>query len=373
MKRSILFVLAAIAVQTGIWSTSAQLAFAGGKGSGRGGNGGGQNFGHQQAARNLPPQVAKPAAKASPRTITPINLNASHKKLGNLNAGNLAATPIKPIQPIQPIGGKSKSPPLVPIKQSPEQIAGNLQNLGIPSKGPGKLPKFDASQLGQLAHPTKKPFPPVIDPGIGNGVGGGLGGGFGGKGQCGNGVVSQFCGVPAGGCHPHFPWWGFGLGYVLGNWNCGGWYYPGGGCYYPSYPVVYETPIVVTSPTPEVTVNVPTNIDVDVAGASAAATPESAPAADAAKRPQIPAGSPVTLNGNALTEKPGQVILQLGDVALPAEVKQWKNDQVACVLPLMAVAKPVPAQLHTLRADGTVASTLDFDLLPPSPPATASK
>lgn len=79
--------------------------------------------------------------------------------------------------------------------------------------------------------------------------------------------------------------------------------------------------------------------------------------------PQIPVGATLTLNGKDLTEKEGQVVLQLGDIALPATIKEWKNDAVTCTLPVLGLTRASKATLHVLKADGKTASTLNCELV----------
>lgn len=88
--------------------------------------------------------------------------------------------------------------------------------------------------------------------------------------------------------------------------------------------------------------------------------------------PQIPVGATVTLNGKDLTDKVGQVVLQVGEIALPVTIKEWKNDSVICTLPVLGLTKSSPATLHVLKADGKTASTLNLELVTALPAANPS-
>jgi hypothetical protein len=79
--------------------------------------------------------------------------------------------------------------------------------------------------------------------------------------------------------------------------------------------------------------------------------------------PQIPVGATLTLQGKDLTDREGQVVLQLGEIALPATIKEWKNDSVTCTLPVLGLTKASKATLHVLKADGKTASTLNCELV----------
>lgn len=85
--------------------------------------------------------------------------------------------------------------------------------------------------------------------------------------------------------------------------------------------------------------------------------------------PQIPVGATVTLNGNDLSDKEGQVVLQIGEIALPATITAWKNNLVTCTLPVLGLTKTSKATLHVLKADGKTASLLDCELVIPLPTA----
>jgi hypothetical protein len=88
--------------------------------------------------------------------------------------------------------------------------------------------------------------------------------------------------------------------------------------------------------------------------------------------PQIPVGATLTLQGKDLTDKQGQVVLQLGEIALPATIKEWKNDSVICTLPVLGLTKASKATLHVLKADGKTASTLNCELVTSLPTSAES-
>ena len=71
----------------------------------------------------------------------------------------------------------------------------------------------------------------------------------------------------------------------------------------------------------------------------------------------------MTLNGKDLSDREGQVVLQIGEIALPATIKEWKNDAVVCTLPVLGLTKASKATLHVLKADGKTASTMDVELV----------
>ncbi|QDU29515.1 hypothetical protein ETAA8_46270 [Anatilimnocola aggregata] len=103
---------------------------------------------------------------------------------------------------------------------------------------------------------------------------------------------------------------------------------------------------------------------------------EIAPTAVASKKvalPQIPVGATVTLNCKDLSNKEGQVVLQIGEIALPATITEWKNNTVVCRLPNLGMTKASKATLHVLTADGKTASTMDLELVTVLPTSADSK
>ena len=100
------------------------------------------------------------------------------------------------------------------------------------------------------------------------------------------------------------------------------------------------------------------------ADAAAAAAENPLPAVvKEATLPQIPVGATITLNGKDLSDKEGQVVLQIGEIALPATITEWKNNAVTCTLPVLGLAKSSKATLHVLKADGKTASMLNCELV----------
>jgi hypothetical protein len=153
--------------------------------------------------------------------------------------------------------------------------------------------------------------------------------------------------------------------------------------YYPQpYPVADPVPVPVGDPAVVVNNNVTVTGDskpaepttdkpVDTTQpadllTSSDAKPEAKPEDVAAKDavlPKIPVGATLTLQGKDLADKQGQVVLQLGDIALPATINEWKNDSVTCTLPVLGLTKASKATLHVVKADGKTASTMNCELV----------
>ena len=89
--------------------------------------------------------------------------------------------------------------------------------------------------------------------------------------------------------------------------------------------------------------------------------------------PQIPVGATLTLQGKDLTDKEGQVVLQFGEIALPATIKEWKNDAVTCTLPVLGLTRPSKATLHVLKSDGKTASTLNCEIVTTLPTSVEAR
>ena len=52
----------------------------------------------------------------------------------------------------------------------------------------------------------------------------------------------------------------------------------------------------------------------------------------------------------------------MGDLILLADIVTWQADAVAVRLPVMLVAKPMPAELMVARADRTLVKDVPFEL-----------
>lgn len=87
---------------------------------------------------------------------------------------------------------------------------------------------------------------------------------------------------------------------------------------------------------------------------------------------QVPVGSTLVLQAQNLGTNAGQVMLQVDKVGLGALVNEWKNESVNTTLPMLGIAGPTPAQIVIFKADGSVASSLNVELIPAQPQAAAA-
>jgi hypothetical protein len=248
-------------------------------------------------------------------------------------------------------------------------------NSGVVKKGNiNGNPILKSPALGNLGINLGNKFP-NNGPGQGNGNGPGNGNGNGPGNGNGNGN------------HHHHHCWPpivISLPYCQPNYcppPCPPIYYPQP---YPvAVPIVDPAPIVVTEPAPAVVVNNNVIVDgkpVDPAAtdkpaeqqtsteaAAADAKPADPKATDLVSKdvalPKIPVGATLTLQGKDLADKQGQVVLQLGEIALPATINEWKNDSVTCTLPVLGLTKASKATLHVVKADGKTASTMNCELV----------
>ncbi len=208
-------------------------------------------------------------------------------------------------------------------------VGGNksLKPIQIPDLGLGKgKPPF--IPIKPLPHPIVGPIKPLPYP-----IGGpGKGPIYGNGPICGNGPIwGPGCGK--------YPWWG-------------GWCYnpctpiviPIGGCYGPT--LVSET----------IVVEVPGEPTVVIAEKPALKVEE--------KLMQVPVGAKLTLQGKELGDKPGQVVLQFEQFALPAMVNEWKPDHVTATLPLMGLTAPMKGQIFVMKEDGQVVNQLAVEIIP---------
>lgn len=112
-------------------------------------------------------------------------------------------------------------------------------------------------------------------------------------------------------------------------------------CYYPC--TVYAYPQVIVIPVQTVVAGVPVAAE---------------------QLMQVPVGATITLQGNALGDQPGMLVLQIDKISLPSQVNEWKPDAVNATLPMLGLAGPTKAQLWMVRADGSVAAQVAVELLP---------
>ena len=98
--------------------------------------------------------------------------------------------------------------------------------------------------------------------------------------------------------------------------------------------------------------------------------PNTLPGRNEEPRPlTVRVGGTFNLQDPNLGEEPGQVVLQLEQVALPVMVREWKAGKVTGTLPQFGLAGPTKAALFLVRADGQVANAVPIELLPAQPSA----
>ncbi len=79
--------------------------------------------------------------------------------------------------------------------------------------------------------------------------------------------------------------------------------------------------------------------------------------------PQLVPGTTIVVAGQNLGLDKGQVLVQVGGIALPAEIVAWEMDKVTIVLPMVALMAPTKAELLVLRADGSMARKMPFEFV----------
>lgn len=83
-------------------------------------------------------------------------------------------------------------------------------------------------------------------------------------------------------------------------------------------------------------------------------------------------GGNLPLEITNLGEKPGQVVLQLEQVALPVAIREWNDGKLVATVPPIGLAGPTKADLFVVRADGQIATVVPVELvLPPRPTSPA--
>ena len=118
-------------------------------------------------------------------------------------------------------------------------------------------------------------------------------------------------------------------------------------------------PIVVTPPVIGVPVGGPV-VGQPVGGGPVGGAPQQPPAAD---RPEVIAGSVLSLQGNGLGADVGMVIIQIGSITLSGDIQEWQDALVTVQLPRMGVLEPTDATLFVVRADGSLADQAEISLV----------
>jgi hypothetical protein len=147
-----------------------------------------------------------------------------------------------------------------------------------------------------------------------------------------------------------------------------------------SMPVVVPAPPVASTPPAEVA---PTSListttdsaatEVAQAGAVGPVTSKVTEANPADERPlQLATGAALTVEASDLGGSPGQVIVEMDQIAMAASVSEWKKDRVTATLPPLGVASKTKATVFVIRADGSLARNLPIELMPATA-ATASQ
>lgn len=144
-------------------------------------------------------------------------------------------------------------------------------------------------------------------------------------------------------CHPFF-WYGAGYRFGLYGWR--------GGCYIPP---VCTVPVVQTVTAGGSTIIVQDN-DTILAGAQQIDL--------VAELPRVVVGSTVSLSGNNLGAEAGQVLLEINGLALPCRIDVWAADKATTTLPSFGLGSETKGKMHVIRADGSVARSLDVVVVP---------
>ena len=233
-----------------------------------------------------------------------------------------------------------------------------------------KMPKLIDSGIGNgtllNGKNVIKKMPKVLDPGIGNGKGGKVvDPGFG-KGNKGN-----FCkDFGKNKCFDKYcwPWWGFGCSpcYQPCYDPC---YY--GGCYSGCYGgglIVVEQPVLVGQP---VVLSQPVVAQEPVVAAAAVEPAKVAAPADAL--PKVPVGATITLRGEAFGDEAGKVAMQIGELVLPVTMTKWEAKAVTITLPQVGLAAAAKGKFLILKADGSMANEIGFELVAPQAPAVTQQ
>ena len=288
-----------------------------------------QSFGADRGGRSISGSIARSAGQVRSGGL---NTGVSRKFTGSQGLGGFKPPVVKPLNPVnpKPIVGPLKpigpfKPPVGPIK--PPTPIGPIKPPVVGPIGPIKPP------VGPIS-----PLPPICPP------------------HC-----------PPQPCPPHCPPYNPG--------HCGPWYpLPGWfGCYRPCQPICVTLPTyvgpVVTTPVVTETVVVETEAPAVAATESAAPVDPITETVGGDEKPmQVPVGATLQLNEKTLGEAKGQVLLQMGAITVPAQINEWKAEQVNVTLPAFGLSAPTKADLWLVRPNGQVVNKLAVELIPAQAP-----
>lgn len=116
------------------------------------------------------------------------------------------------------------------------------------------------------------------------------------------------------------------------------------------------------------------NAAVDAAAAAAKAVAKPAVTADvskeleaaqlAGKLPVVPAGATLALEGENLGDREGRIVLQIGQISMPAKIEKWDGKLATVTLPSVGLTQATTAQVHVFTADSKLANTVAIQLVP---------
>ncbi len=80
--------------------------------------------------------------------------------------------------------------------------------------------------------------------------------------------------------------------------------------------------------------------------------------------PEVQPGQQVTIDGAQFGHQPGTVTVQIGQLALAAQVISWSNTEVRAVLPALPLSSGTQALVVITGAEGQVADQMNVVMLP---------
>jgi hypothetical protein len=87
---------------------------------------------------------------------------------------------------------------------------------------------------------------------------------------------------------------------------------------------------------------------------------------------QVPVGATVNLQAPGLGTTPGQVVVQMDKISLPAQVSTWTNDGVTTTLPMIGLNGNVTADILVVRPDGSLGTSVKVELIQAQLPTSES-
>lgn len=79
---------------------------------------------------------------------------------------------------------------------------------------------------------------------------------------------------------------------------------------------------------------------------------------------QVMVNTTIQLDMEGLSPEAGQLIVQMDQLSIPATIVEWNPVQAKATIPMLNLTGPMQATLHLVNADGSLAQSVNVELVP---------